>query len=377
VNSHNPMSRRSFLSAAALTTAASVPLVAACASAGSGGSASAAAASRAGGAPAKGTRKLKLTLEWVTQCEFAGFYVALDKGYYDAEDIDLAIQPGGPNVNALQLLVANSADIAIASYSTILTGRDSGADVVNVGQIFARGGERLVYFADNPELADPKNWPGKKVSLWSGFSADFSAACTKYGADLNSVHVSEEGFDMTNFIKANVDLADAMTYNEYAQALSGAKGKALGLVDFNKLGTAVLEDAVAVRRDWIPDNEDLLVSFLKASIKGWVDARDNPAAAVQTVLKHGTALPLKFQTWQMNEVNKLIWPSPNGAFTISQSAITNSNDICYTYKVIKKPASPEGVDFSYRDKAAGQLSGVDLAGASFKPLDLDPATYFS
>jgi NitT/TauT family transport system substrate-binding protein len=335
------------------------------------------AAGGAGRTGVKGTRKLTVTLEWVTQAEFAGFYVALDKGYYDAADIDLAIQPGGPNVNDLQLLVAKSTDIAIASYSTILTARDSGADVVNVGQIFARGGERLVYFADHPELADPTNWPGKKVSLWTGFSADFSAACTKYGVNLKSVDVSEEGFDMTNFIKANVDLADAMTYNEYAQALSGAKGKPLGLVDFNQLGTAVLEDAVAVRRDWIAGHEDLLVSFLAASIKGWVDARDNPAEAVQSVLKHGTALPEKFQTWQMNEINKLIWPSPDGAFTISQDAINQSNDICYTYKVIKKPPSAEGVDFSYRDKAVAQLTGVDLKGAGFKPLDLDPATYFS
>jgi NitT/TauT family transport system substrate-binding protein len=370
----SPISRRSFLSAAALTTA-SVPLLAACSSPGDGtGSSSSPAA--AGSTGAKGTRKLSLTLEWVTQCEFAGFYVALDKGYYDAEDIDLTIQPGGPNVNDLQLLVAKSTDIAVASYSTILTARDSGADVVNVGQIFARGGERLVYFADQPELADPKNWAGKKVSLWSGFSADFSAACTKYGVNLKSVDVSEEGFDMTNFIKANVDLADAMTYNESAQALSGAGGKPLGLVDFNKLGTAVLEDAVAVRGDWIAGNEDLLVSFLKASIKGWVYARDNPAEAVQIVLKNGTALPLKFQTWQMNEVNKLIWPSPDGAFTIGQAAIDNSNDVCYTYQVIKKPASAAGVDFSYRDKAVAQLTGVDLTGAHFKALDLDPATYF-
>ena len=374
MNSPSRISRRSFLSAAALTTAA-VPLLAACSSSGSG-TGSASSPTTAGSAGAKGTRKLKLTLEWVTQAEFAGFYVALDKGYYDAEDIDLTIQPGGPNVNDLQLLVAKSTDIAIASYSTILTARDSGADVVNVGQIFARGGERLVYFSDHPELADPKNWAGKKVSLWSGFSADFAAACTKYGVNLKSVDVSEEGFDMTNFIKANVDLADAMTYNEYAQALSGAKGKPLGLVDFNQLGTAVLEDAVAVRGDWIAGNEDLLVSFLKASIKGWVDARDNPAGAVQSVLKHGTALPEKFQTWQMNEINKLIWPSPDGAFTIGQDAIKNSNDVCYTYKVIKKPASAAGVDFSYRDKAVAQLTGVDLTGTHFKPLDLDPATYF-
>ncbi len=120
----------------------------------------------------------------------------------------------------------------------------------------------------------------------------------------------------------------------------------------------------------------MLVSFLKASIKGWVDARDNPAGAVRSVLKHGTALPEKFQTWQMNEVNKLIWPSPDGAFTIGQDAINNSNDVCYTYKVIKKLASAAGVDFSYRDKAVAQLTGVELTGAHFKPLELDPATYF-
>jgi len=371
MNAPSPISRRSFLSASALAAAA-VPVLAACSS----GASPASSAAAGGNSTSKGTRKLKVTLQWVAQAQFAGVYVAKEKGYFDAEGIDLTIQPGGPDVNNLQLLIAGSTDLAWQSFGNVLTARDTGADLVNIGQVHERSGERLVYFSDRPELADPRNWTGKKVSLWTGFSAPFSATCAKYGIPLSSVDVSVEGFDMTNFIKANVDLADAMTYNEYAQALSGAKGKPLGLVDFNKLGTAVLEDAVAVRRDWIAGNEDLLVSFLKASIKGWVYARDNPAEAVQIVLKNGTALPLKFQTWQMNEVNKLIWPSPDGAFTIGQAAIDNSNDVCYTYQVIKKPASAAGVDFSYRDKAVAQLTGVDLTGAHFKALDLDPATYF-
>ena len=181
---------------------------------------------------------------------------------------------------------------------------------------------------------------------------------------------------MTKLIKVKCRACgNAMTCNEYAQALSGAKGKPLGLVDFNQLGTAVLEDAVAVRGDWIAGNEDLLVSFLKASIKGWVDARDNPAGAVQSVLKHGTALPEKFQTWQMNEINKLIWPSPDGAFTIGQDTIKNSNDVCYTYKVIEKPACRGGrrLQLPGQGRCPADRGGSDrrpLQAARSRPRDL-------
>jgi NitT/TauT family transport system substrate-binding protein len=370
MNSPSPLSRRSFLSASAITAVAGIPLLAACSS----GSPSPATAA---GTSSKGTRKLKVTLQWVAQAQFAGIYVAKEKGYFDAEDIDVTIQPGGPDVNNLQLLIAGSTDLAWQSFGNVLTARDTGADLVSIGQVHERSGERLVYFSDTPELGDPKNWAGKKVSLWTGFSAPFSATCEKYGIPLKSVDVSVEGFDMTNFIKANVNLADAMTYNEYAQALSGAKGRPLSLVDFNKLGTAVLEDCIVAKSDWLASNGDLATSFLKALIKGWVYARDNPAEAVQIVLKNGTALPLKFQTWQMNEINKLMWPSTDGAFNVSQALVNQTEDILYTYKVIKTKAAASAIDLKYRNAAAAQLSGVDLTGADFKPLDLDPNTYFN
>jgi NitT/TauT family transport system substrate-binding protein len=373
MNPSSAINRRTFLSASAAVAAAGIPLLAACSS----GSPSSGTASAGAVSTRKGSRKLKITLQWVTQAQFAGVYVAKEKGYFDAEDIDLTIQPGGPDVNNLQLLIAGSTDLAWQSFGNVLTARDTGADLVNIGQVHERSGERLVYFSDRPELGDPKNWPGKKVSLWTGFSAPFSATCAKYGVALSSVNVSVEGFDMTNFIKASVDLADAMTYNEYAQALSGAQGRPLSLVDFNQLGTAVLEDCIVAKSDWLQGNRDLATSFLKALIKGWVYARDNVAEAVQIVLKNGTALPLKFQTWQLNEINKLMWPSSDGAFNVSQALITQSEDILYTYKVIKHKPAPEAVDLSYRDAAVAQLPGVDLTGASFKPLDLDPKTYFS
>ena len=370
MNSPSPISRRSFLSASALTAAAGIPLLAACSSGSS-------PAATGGSSTGKATRKLKITLQWVAQAQFAGVYVAKAKGYFDDEGIDLTIQPGGPDVNNLQLLIAGSTDLAWQSFGNVLAARDTGADLVNFGQVHERSGERLVYFSDRPELGDPKNWAGKKVSLWTGFSAPFSAACDKYGIPLKGVDVSVEGFDMTNFIKANVELADAMTYNEYAQALSGAKGRALSLVDFNELGTAVLEDCIVAKSDWLASNGDLATSFLKALIKGWVYARDHADEAVQIVLKNGTALPLKFQTWQMNEINKLMWPSPDGAFNVSQAMITQTEDILYTYKVIKNKAAADAVNLSYRDAAVAQLSGLDLTGASFKPLNLNPNTYFN
>lgn len=357
--------RRNLLLGSAAAVGASV-LLGACGSeepkAGSGG--------KAGLAP------MKLTLAYVVSAQFAGFLVAKEKGYYADEGIDLTIQPGGTDVNAFQLLVAGSTDIAINTYGNLLAVRDSGADIVNVGQLFERSAERMVYFADHPELGDPKNWKGKTVSVFDGWQPTFAATVGKAGLKIDDINVVKQTFDMTNFVKENVDLANAMIFNEYAQAVAGADGRELALFDYGEYGTSILEHCIAARPDWAKKNPELVVGFLKASMKGYMDARDDPEGAVAIVMKKGPALPEKYQTWQMNETNKLIWPSTDGAFRVGDGPITQAQDILFEYEVIKKPASADAVDFSYRDEAAKAFDETQLKGADFTPMAIDPKTYF-
>ncbi len=330
-------------------------------------------------AAAEGLTKVRLNLSWVDQAEYAGWYIADKKGYFEEEGIDIEITPGGPDVNTMQILEAGTVDVAMNSYGAQLAAREQGADLVTVAPAFERSANILVYFADNPELADPKNWKGKKVSLWTGWNATFAATLGKNGLSLDDVEVSNQSFDMTNFVKEGVDLADAMVYNEWAQAIAGAGGRELAYFDYNADGTALLEQNLVVKRSYLEENPELIQGFLKASMKGWIDAREDPQYGVDTTLEIGTALPEKFQNWQINEINKLIWPSTAGLFTVPDEQWQRNEDILFDYGVIKeKVVHDEAVDMSLRDNAAAELEaeGFDLTGADFTPQEIDPYTYF-
>src|SRR5207248_2380859 len=86
------------------------------------------------------------------------------------------------------------------------------------------------------------------------------------------------------------------------------------VIDFNKVGTAMLQDGIFTTEDFLKDakNQDIAVRFLRASFQGWIYCRDHYEECTDIVVQQGTALGRGHQLWQMNEVNKLIWPSPNG-----------------------------------------------------------------
>jgi len=323
-----------------------------------------------------GLTPVKLTLAYVVSAQFAGFLVAKDKGFYKDEGLNVTIQPGGTDVNAFQLLVAGGTDIGINTYDNLLAVRDSGANIVSVSQMFERSAQRLVYFADHPELADPANWKGKTISIFDGWQPTFAATVAKAGLSIDDIKVVKQTFDMNNFVNENVDLANAMIFNEYAQAIAGSNGRELALFDYGEYGTSLLEHCIAVTPEWAKKNKDTLVKFLRASMKGQMFARDNPEEAVAVVMKNGPALPEKYQTWQMNETNKLIWPSSGGVYSVAESSLAQTRDILHEFEVIKNPASADSVDFSFRDEAAKGFSDAELKGADFAPMEIDPYTYF-
>ena len=318
-----------------------------------------------------------LTLQWVVQAQFAGFIAALDEGYYEEEGIDLTINPGGPDVNNLQLLIAGSTDLAVQSYGNVLSSVDQGAELTAVGSVFERPGATLVYYTDNGDYSDPASWSGLTVGNWNGFSAPFWAAVAKNGMDVDTdVTIANQAFDMNAFISGEYDMAEAMTYNEYAQALAGSGDREIGIVDYSELGTAVLEDTIVGTSSWIEENPELVEGFLRASIRGWIYCRDNAESCVQKVLEYGTALPENYQTWQMNEVNKLLWPSTEGALMSTEESRTQSESILFEYGVVSQQPDGELMDTSYWEAAVADLSEEDLHGEGFTAEDLDPVELF-
>ncbi len=322
--------------------------------------------------------KVKMTLQWVAQAQFAGNFAALDQGYYDEACIELELQPGGPDINAVQLLLTGDTDLAGWQFGAVLTARAEGADVISIGQVFERSGYQLLSFADKG-IEKAEDFKGKTVGLWGGFQASFSAAAGKHGLNIDSdVTIFNQGFDMLALLNGEIDLASAMSYNEYAQALAGANGRELRVFDFNADGTATLQDTIATTRGWVEKNPDVATAFLKATMKGWIYCRDNPDKCVDIVLKAGPALQQNYQVWQMNEVNKLIWPSTNGLFSLTQGMFDQTHSILLDNGVITGAQQyADAVDMSYRDKAAAELAEEDLLGAGFTPQELDPTALFA
>ncbi|MCY3558481.1 MAG: ABC transporter substrate-binding protein, partial [Chloroflexi bacterium] len=162
---------------------------------------------------------VKIVLQWVVQAQFAGYYAALENGFYEDENLNVEIQPGGPDILPVQLVAAGAAELAVQPFAVVLSARDQGIDVVAVAQVFERSGYRLVSWADDG-ITSPEQWGGKKLGVWAGHEM-VSATINKYGLTEGSgddqVELVGQGFDMQLLLERQVDLASAMIYNEFAQ----------------------------------------------------------------------------------------------------------------------------------------------------------------
>ncbi len=324
-----------------------------------------------------------LQLKWVTQAQFAGYYAAEQQGYYKDAGLNVKIKIGGPSITPETVVVGKQADFGLDWLPNLFATREKGSGLVSIAQVFARSGMTELTWKSSGINTIAK-MRGKKVGVWCcGNQPELFAALTKNGinpAKASDVTIVNQPFDMTLFLKHQVDAAAAMTYNELAQVLetkNPATGKLYTMNDLNvfkmaspAVGTGMLEDNVFVRGDWLKDpaNQKTAVAFLKASFQGWIYCRDHQSDCVNIVLKNGSLLGKGHQTWQLNEINKLIWPNADGIGLVPASAVNATAKIAKTYGVIKK--LPVGAtNYTYAQQAVAQLksAGVDVNGKSWKP----------
>ena len=320
---------------------------------------------------------VSLQLQWFPQAQFAGYFAALDKGYYADEGLDVTILPGAVDIVPATVVAGGKAQFGISWVPRMLAPRESGADLQVIGQVFQRSATTQVSFKSKG-INSVADFKGKKIGSW-GFGNEFEllAGMKKAGLDPDKdVTIVPQQFDMNAFVAGDIDAAQAMTYNEYAQVLetiNPATGKLFTADDLNVItwesqGTAMLQDAIFASEAWIAqgNNKDVAIKFLKASFKGWIFCRDNAAECVDIVLKHDAKLPKGHQTWQLNEVNALVWPSPNGIGIMDKAAFDRTVQISIDSAVLK--AAPTGNAFR-NDLAQAALdalgSSVDTKGASW------------
>ncbi len=333
----------------------------------------------AGSSQGQGLTKVTLQSKWVVQSQFAGYYAAQARGYYKQAGLDVTIKAGGPDILPEQVVLGRQAEFGINWMPSTLAQRDTGNDLVNIAQVYARSGTTEVTFKSSG-INTFRKMRGKKFGVWI-FGNEFEqrAALVKNGMNPDKdVQLVKQNFDMLAFLNGEIDAASAMTYNELAQVLevkNPQTGKLYTLRDLNvfkysDLGTGMLQDGVIVRGDWIKDakNQATAVKFLEASFKGWIYCRDHLAACTNIVLRNGPALPKGHQRWQMNEVNALIWPNRLGVGLMDPLEFKRTATIAKTYKVIKKPATKASYRTDLAKKAIANLrkAGWDVTGRSYK-----------
>ena len=355
----------------------------------SGCSGSSPTADPSGGGSAAAPAKVTLQLQWLAQAQFAGYYAAVDQGFYKAEGLDVTIKEAGADTVPIKSVASGDADYAISWVPKVLGSIEQGVSVTNVAQIFERSATTQISFKDK-NITAPADLKGKKVGSWGyGNEWELFAGMQKAGIDTTSgVKLVQQAFDMKGFLAGDIDAAQAMTYNEYAQVLESTNpvtGKLftpddLNVINWNDTGTAMLQDAIWADTDKLKNDKayaDQTVKFIKASIKGWVYARDNADKAAAIVTAAGSTLGASHQLWMTNEVNKLIWPSKSGGVgTIDKAAWDNTVKIALGTKndtgstIITKKPSADAYSNSYVEKALAELKkeGVDVLGAGFTPL---------
>jgi len=329
---------------------------------------------------------IKLQLQWFYQAQFAGYIAAVDQGFYREQGLDVQLLEGGVDIVPQTALAQGKADYAVAWVPKALASREQGAAITDVGQIFGRSGTYQVAWKDSG-ISTAADLKGKKVGNW-GFGNEFElfAGMTKAGLDPGrDVTLVQQQFDMQALLKKEIDAAQAMSYNEFAQLLEAknpATGKLYTPADFTVLdwkteGSSMLQDAVWANTEKLndPAYQQQTVKFLAGTIKGWAYCRDNAQACRDLVVAKGSKLGKSHQLWQMNEVNKLIWPAAGGIGVINDADWKRTVDLSLTTKnqtgdtVLTK--QPEGLAFTndYIQQAITQAkaAGVDVTGSSFKP----------
>ena len=284
-----------------------------------------------------------LQLKWVTQGQFAGYYVAKEKGYYEEENLDVTIKPGGPDIAPEQVIAGGGADVIVTWMAAALSAREKGVPLVNIAQPFKKAGMQLVCPKDGP-IKTEADFKGHTLGVWFfGNEYPFYAWMNKLGlpteGGADGVTVLKQSFDVQPLIQKQADCISVMTYNEYWQLIdAGYTPEDLIVFNYTEMGNDLLEDGLYVLEDKLKDPafEDKMVRFVRASMKGWKYATENPEEAAGIIIDNG-GQDENHQTRMIGEIAKLI---DNADGKLIEEAYQRTAKALMDPKIITK--EPEG-----------------------------------
>jgi NitT/TauT family transport system substrate-binding protein len=265
--------------------------------------------------PAHAADKVTLQLKWVTQAQFAGYYVAKAKGFYKDADLDVTINPGGPDVAPPQVIAGGGADVIIDWMPSALASREKGVPLVNIAQPFKKSGLEITCRAETG-IKKPADLKGKTIGVWFfgneyPFLSWMSKLKYKTDGSPGGVKMLKQGFNVDPLIQKQADCISTMTYNEYWQVIdAGYKPSQLVVFKYEDEGVATMEDGLYALESKLSDPAFVakMAKFVKASMKGWDYARKNVDEATKIVLAADTtgAQTEKHQKRMMGEIAKLL-----------------------------------------------------------------------
>jgi NitT/TauT family transport system substrate-binding protein len=264
---------------------------------------------------AQAADKVTIQLKWVSQAQFAGYFVAKEKGFYKDAGLDVTIKPGGPDVAPPQVIAGGGADVVVDWMPSALASREKGVPLVNISQTFKRSGLELTCRADTG-IKKPADFKGKTLGIWYGgneypFLSWMSKLNLKPGTDIKII---KQGFNVDPILQKQADCVSTMAYNEYWQVIDGGyKPSQLTVFKYEDEGVATLEDGLYVIEKNLKDPAFVakMAKFVKASMKGWDYAKKNPDEAVKIILAGDStgAKTEKDQKRMMTEIGKLLGAS--------------------------------------------------------------------
>lgn len=291
-------------------------------------------------------KPVTLQLQWVTQAQFAGYYVALDKGWYREEGIDLTIKPGGPDISPHDAVVGGAAQFGTSLLADVIVAVQQGKPLISIGQIQQTNG--LVLIAKKSSgIQQPKDFVGKRVGVWLGnWEAQFDALTAKENLAATDYSLVAQGYSMDPFLKGELDVASAMIYNEYYAVLeSGVKAEDLNTIDYADYGLDFPGDTLFTTRQMTEKDPALCIGMLRASLRGWQYAIDNPEETVDIILKYdksGTQTK-PHQLSMMREISKIVLITVRSLGYTERTDVQRTLDTLLLYKVLNQPVAAENV----------------------------------
>ena len=331
---------------------------------------------------------VNLQLQWVAQSQFAGYYAAVAEGFFEEEGLDVTILEGAVEIVPQQVVASGDAQFGIAWVPKVLESREAGADLVNIGQVFQRSGTLQVSFVDTG-IESVEDFEGMRIGTW-GFGNEHELFAAMRAVDIDpdntdDVTIVQQPFDMSLLINGEVDAAQAMIYNEYAQVLETVDPDTgelmftpddLNVIDFNDVGTAMLQDHIFANGEWLAEegNAEIAVAFLRGAFRGWIFCRDNFDACVDIVLDNGPTLGEGHMRWQLNEINNLVWPSPEGIGVLDLDLFQQTVDVSLESGIIMD--EPEGAYMlelaeMALEGLAEDYPDLDLVGEDYEPIEVE------